>query len=90
MRERDGTAAGTQQSVKSLEIGQITALADLRSRVERCNMSIARMTTDIRAALDATHSLTVRQQQQYTHLVDRIHQLDTKVLKPGQSQLPLF
>lgn len=79
IQERDGTAAATEQSVKSLEIRQVAALTDLRSRVERSDASIVQLATDIRAAVNATHALAARQQQQYDQLVDRIHQLDTKV-----------
>lgn len=81
MRERDAAAAAeTQQSVKTLNIHQLTSLTELRSRVVRCEMSIGRLTAELTAAVNATQALATRQQQQHAQLVDRIHRLETKVL----------
>jgi len=79
MRQRDATAAGTQQSVKALKIRQVTGLTELRSRLDRCDMCIARLATELRAAVDATHALAARHQQHHAQLVDKIQQLDIKV-----------
>jgi len=70
MREHDAAATNHHQ---------LTSLTELRSRVLGCDVSIARLSTDLTQAVNAIHSLAARQQLLHEQLLDIIHQLDSKV-----------
>jgi hypothetical protein len=76
IKERDGATIGTQHVVKNLELHHVAGVTDLRSRVVRCDASIARLATDLKAAFDSIQAVAQRQQEQ---IIEKLHHLDTKV-----------
>ena len=81
IKDRDGATIGTQNVVKNLELHHVAGVTDLRSRVVRCDASINRLATDLKAAFDAVNSVAQKQQEQNAQIIEKLHQLETKVTR---------
>jgi hypothetical protein len=80
IKERDGATIGTQHVVKNLELHHVAGVTDLRSRVVRCDTSIARLAADLKTAYESIQAVGQRQQEQNAQIIEKLHHLDTKVL----------
>jgi uncharacterized protein YlxW (UPF0749 family) len=79
IKDRDGATIGTQHVVKNLELHHVAGVTDLRSRVVRCDASINRLATDLKAAYDTINSVAQKQQEQNAQIIEKLHHLETKV-----------
>jgi len=70
---------GTNVAVKNLEVSHVTQLADLRSRVARCDASIARLAADLKTCYESIRTLNQTQIESNSKLMDKIHHVDSKV-----------
>ena len=64
LRARDGLVQGAEGAVKNLELRQVTSVADLQSRVGRCDAGIARTSADMRTAFESIRNLNGQHQGQ--------------------------
>ena len=79
IRARDSAAVGTNSAVKNLEVHHVASLTDLRGRIVRCDTSIAKLSSDVRGCFDSIKQVTQQQQDSQNRLMDRLHQLESKV-----------
>lgn len=80
IRSRDSAAVGTNTAVKNLEVHHVATLTDLRGRIVRCDTSIAKLSQELRSCVDNLKQVGQGQQDQQNRLLDRIHELESKVL----------
>ena len=79
IQSKQSVSEGTSVAVKNLEVSHVTELADLRSRVARCDASIARLASDLKTCYESIRTLNQSQQDNNSKLVEKIHQVDSKV-----------
>ena len=65
--------------MKNLELRQITSVADLQSRVGRCDAAIARTSADIRTVFESIRNINGQQQSQNDALNNKLFNLDARV-----------
>lgn len=80
VRTRDSATLGTNTAVKNLEVHHVATLTDLRGRIVRCDTSIAKLSQEIRQCFDTIKQATKGQQDQQDRFVDRIHELESKIV----------
>ncbi|XP_070619002.1 protein FAM81A isoform X1 [Erythrolamprus reginae] len=88
IRVRDNLSYGTNSTLKSLELRQLSGLGDLRGRVSRCDAGLARVSAEHKVTYERLQSLSKEQQAtklileskiketeiQISHLLSRIEQ----------------
>ncbi|XP_015666526.2 protein FAM81A [Protobothrops mucrosquamatus] len=88
IRVRDNLSYGTNSTLKSLEMRQLSGLGDLRGRVSRCDAGLARVSAEHKVTYERLQSLSKEQQAtklvleskvketeiQISHLLSRIEQ----------------
>lgn len=79
MQLRDTASIGTNDAVKNLEVHHVSSLTDIRGRIVRCDTSISKLSSDLRAALDTVKQVSREQQDLQGKIMDRIHGLESKV-----------
>lgn len=81
LRVRDNAAVGTNSAVKNLEVHHVASLTDLRGRIVRCDTSIAKLSSELRNALDSVKQMGGQQQDNQNRVLDRIHNLESKIVQ---------
>ncbi|XP_071795243.1 protein FAM81A-like isoform X2 [Asterias amurensis] len=69
----------TDNSVKSLEIQHVGSISDLRQRVGRCDISIAKLSGDVRKLNESLMSLTKQTQENHLHQARVIEGMENKI-----------
>lgn len=80
IRARDSATVGTNTAVKNLEVHHVATLTDLRGRIVRCDTSIAKLSQEIRQCFDMVKQISQGQQDHQNRLIDRIHELESKIV----------
>ena len=81
LKMRQGQLSGAADAVKHLEVNQATTLTDMRGRVARCDVSIAKLSTDLKGAMDSLKLTNMMQQDAQAKLMDRMNNIDNKVAR---------
>uniref|UniRef100_A0A8C6Y541 Family with sequence similarity 81 member A n=1 Tax=Naja naja TaxID=35670 RepID=A0A8C6Y541_NAJNA len=88
IRVRDNLSYGTNSTLKSLEMRQLSGLGDLRGRVSRCDAGLARVSAEHKVTYERLQSLS--KEQQATKLVLESKIKETEIQLQGSSHsLPL-
>jgi hypothetical protein len=80
LRARDNASVGTNSAVKNLEVHHVASLTDLRGRIVRCDTSISKLSQELRNCSDSIKQVNGQQQDNQNRLLDRIHNLESKVI----------
>lgn len=68
-------------SVKTLELQNVTALTDIRGRIARCDASISRLSADLQSNQTRVKQSNTEHLIQYQHLQDKIQAIQVKVIQ---------
>lgn len=79
IRSRDSATVGTNTAVKNLEVHHVASLTDLRGRIVRCDTSISKLSQELRQCFDSVKQVSQSQQDNQNRLLDRVHELESKV-----------
>ncbi|XP_026537826.1 protein FAM81A [Notechis scutatus] len=92
IRVRDNLSYGTNSTLKSLEMRQLSGLGDLRGRVSRCDAGLARVSAEHKVTYERLQSLS--KEQQATKLVleskikeTEIQEMDSRALEGQLSEI---
>ncbi|XP_048811644.1 protein FAM81A isoform X2 [Lagopus muta] len=79
IRVRDNLSYGTNSTLKSLEMRQLSGLGDLRGRVARCDAGLARLSAEHKITYERLQSLTKDQHTSKLILESKIKETEIQV-----------
>nr|XP_020640510.1 protein FAM81A [Pogona vitticeps] len=79
IRVRDNLSYGTNSTLKSLEMRQLSGLGDLRSRVARCDAGLARLSAEHKVTYERLQNLSKDQQASKLILESKIKEAEIQI-----------
>ncbi|KAH1183923.1 hypothetical protein KIL84_014539 [Mauremys mutica] len=79
IRVRDNLSYGTNSTLKSLEMRQLSGLGDLRGRVARCDAGLARLSAEHKITYERLQSLSKDQQASKMILESKIKEAEIQI-----------